>query len=210
MLRRNRPPLTPDPLGDSGLMTNTEPAPDFRRFPWVQLVFCIACLAMTGYTWMRYSYCWKMGTASLIKYGRRARLDRDTTLLMPSARDASRMDNRYVELSGDMTPRPSTSRYKRQGNWQATFYVADSYVLADLNAEGNLVEGWFEKKGRLHIGPRGRRNIFFDTTASRFHPASVAGIVVGAMGCFIFVLYLRGWLRERKALASEPPQDMIA
>jgi hypothetical protein len=36
---------------------------------------------------------------------------------------------------------------------------------------------------------------------SRFHPASVAGLVVGAMGCFIFGLYLRRWLRERKAAA---------
>jgi hypothetical protein len=45
---------------------------------------------------------------------------------------------------------------------------------------------------------------------SRFHGASIAGIVVGAMGCFIFGLYLRGWLRERKALAGQPEQDMIA
>jgi hypothetical protein len=44
----------------------------------------------------------------------------------------------------------------------------------------------------------------------RFHPASVAGIVVGAMGVFIFGLYLRRWLRERKALAREPQRDMIA
>jgi hypothetical protein len=46
--------------------------------------------------------------------------------------------------------------------------------------------------------------------ASRFTGASVAGLVVGAMGCFIFGLYLRAWLRERKALASQPGQDMIA
>jgi hypothetical protein len=50
----------------------------------------------------------------------------------------------------------------------------------------------------------------FDTSASGFRPASIAGFVVGAMGCFIFGLYLRAWLREKKALASEPPQDMIA
>jgi hypothetical protein len=30
------------------------------------------------------------------------------------------------------------------------------------------------------------------------------------MGCFIFGLYLRAWLRERKALASEPQRDIIA
>ena len=45
---------------------------------------------------------------------------------------------------------------------------------------------------------------------SRPISTSVAGLVVGAMGCFIFGLYLRRWLRERKALASEPPGDMIA
>jgi hypothetical protein len=188
----------------------TEPVPTsaFRRFPWIQLVFCIACLTMTGWTWMRFSYCWKMGAASLVKYGYRSRLDQDTTLLAPSAYDASRMDNRYVELSGHMTPRPVTSRFEK-GNWQATFYVAEDYVLANLEARGNLVEGQFEMKGRLHFGHHGEYT-FFDTTASRFHSASLAALVVGAMGVFIFGLYLRAWLRERKALASGPPQDMIA
>jgi hypothetical protein len=49
-----------------------------------------------------------------------------------------------------------------------------------------------------------------DTAASRFTGASIAGLVVGAMGVFIFGLYLRAWLRDRKALASQPGQDMIA
>jgi hypothetical protein len=40
-----------------------------------------------------------------------------------------------------------------------------------------------------------------DACASRYHAASVAGLVVGAMGSFIFGLYLRRWLRERKAAA---------
>ncbi|MHC5058658.1 MAG: hypothetical protein ACYTKD_28705 [Planctomycetota bacterium] len=40
--------------------------------------------------------------------------------------------------------------------------------------------------------------------------SAVAGLVVGAMGCFIFGLYLRRWLRERKALASQPGRDIIA
>jgi len=36
-----------------------------------------------------------------------------------------------------------------------------------------------------------------DTSASRFHPASVAGLVVAAFGTFVFGLYLRGWVKER-------------
>ncbi|MHC5054373.1 MAG: hypothetical protein ACYTKD_06610 [Planctomycetota bacterium] len=46
--------------------------------------------------------------------------------------------------------------------------------------------------------------------ASRLTGTSIAGLVVGAMGCFIFGLYLRRWLIDRKALASQPGQDMIA
>jgi hypothetical protein len=41
-------------------------------------------------------------------------------------------------------------------------------------------------------------------------PWRPAWLVIGAMGVFIFGLYLRRWLRERKALASQPVQDMIA
>ena len=32
-------------------MTDPDPSP-FRRFPWIQLVFCIACLSMAAWTWM--------------------------------------------------------------------------------------------------------------------------------------------------------------
>jgi len=41
-------------------------------------------------------------------------------------------------------------------------------------------------------------------------PWRPACLVVGAMGCFIFGLYLRRWLRERKALARQPQQDIVA
>ena len=30
----------------------TESGADTPGFPWVQLVFCVACLAMTAWTWM--------------------------------------------------------------------------------------------------------------------------------------------------------------
>ncbi|MHC5059006.1 MAG: hypothetical protein ACYTKD_30495 [Planctomycetota bacterium] len=38
-------------------MSDVDPRP-FRRFPWVQLVFCVVCLSMAACLWMRYSYCW--------------------------------------------------------------------------------------------------------------------------------------------------------
>jgi hypothetical protein len=45
---------------------------------------------------------------------------------------------------------------------------------------------------------------------SRFHSASVGGLIVGAMGCFIFGLYLRWWLRERRATAHQSERGMRA
>jgi hypothetical protein len=37
-----------------------------------------------------------------------------------------------------------------------------------------------------------------DTTASRFTGASVAGLVIGAMGASVFAVALRHWLGERR------------
>ena len=39
----------------------------------------------------------------------------------------------------------------------------------------------------------------FLVDASRFHPASIAGLMVGAMGLFVLTLALGHWLRERRA-----------
>jgi hypothetical protein len=64
--------------------------------------------------------------------------------------------------------------------------------------------------GRLDDIFPGTGVLWIDTTASRFHSASVAGLVIGAMGCFIFGLYLRRWLCDRKALANGPQQDMVS
>ena len=42
---------------------------------------------------------------------------------------------------------------------------------------------------------------YVNSRASRFHPASITGLVVGAMGVAVFVMCLRTWFRERKAAA---------
>ena len=42
--------------------------------------------------------------------------------------------------------------------------------------------------------------IFINTDRSRFTGASIAGLVVGAMGVFVFAVALRHWLKERRKL----------
>ncbi|MHC4200860.1 MAG: hypothetical protein ACYSU0_12785 [Planctomycetota bacterium] len=44
----------------------------------------------------------------------------------------------------------------------------------------------------------GARAICLDTTASRFTGASIAGLVVGAMGVFVFAAAFLHWRRQRR------------
>jgi hypothetical protein len=49
-----------------------------------------------------------------------------------------------------------------------------------------------------------------DEGSGRLHGASVAGLVVGAMGVFVFVVALRHWLREKKMRENESPSALRA
>ena len=184
-----RAPLTLNPLGDSGLVTESEPTPVFRRFPWIQLVFCLACLSVAAWVWMRYSYAWDVTNIPSDTWG----------------------EGLYVECSGE--------RLVLAEHFRSDFIAGGAdgtrpLAFLHCNLSGVLFVG--RVKGRAitdydEYTVRFVRPVpFLDTTASRLHPASVSGLVVGAMGCFIFGLYLRRWLRERKALVSQPGQDMIA
>jgi hypothetical protein len=199
-------PLIRDPLGDTGLVTEPEPTPVFRRFPWTQLVFCVACLSMTAWTWMRHSYC---------------------RTVSPLLQQRPRSEAGYGPLNGRYGLISGRIRLATIRRWcskapirldqdespahhfvalESTSGVMGVRVLADQGREF-LPGQEVVLRGRLtHVA----RSLAIDTTASRFTGASIAGLVVGAMGCFIFGLYLRGWLRERKALASQPERDMIA
>ncbi|MHC4249526.1 MAG: hypothetical protein ACYS9X_10410 [Planctomycetota bacterium] len=81
------------------------------------------------------------------------------------------------------------------------YYTGPESDFKELTFRGRI---WTRRGGHSPVWAK------VDTAASRFTGASIAGLVVGAMGCFIFGLYLRARLRERKAFASQPGQDMIA
>jgi hypothetical protein len=187
-------------------VTEPEPTTCRYRFPWVQLVFCIACLSMAAWMWMRYSYCWQVGSPELDD---------------PFAYSSGAWPvGAYVEVLGrlesrEFTPDPDT------GQWRviATNSI-DRFMAVRVVGRGRppepLADGMRRLRGRVHtIQFPSADNQFgaihrVDTDDSRLHGASVAGLVVGAMGVFIFGLYLRRWLSERKALARQPGQHMIA
>ena len=81
--------MTLGAIGDTRLVTEPDPRSPFRRFPWAQLAFCLACLAMTAWTWMRYSYAWDVTPAEL------------------SSEDAAGWDGRYVFFNSDQVGWPN-------------------------------------------------------------------------------------------------------
>ena len=45
--------------------------------------------------------------------------------------------------------------------------------------------------------------LLVDAVASRCHGGTIAGLVVGAMGAFVFTVALRHWLGERRKFREE-------
>jgi hypothetical protein len=80
--------------------------------------------------------------------------------------------------------------------------LAGGEVLAVQGSSMSLEEAsrrtfWM---GRLF---RAKYSLMLDSSASRFTGASVAGLVVGAMGVFVFAVALRHWHGERRAFEME-------
>ncbi|MHC5053624.1 MAG: hypothetical protein ACYTKD_02780 [Planctomycetota bacterium] len=106
---------------------------------------------------------------------------------------------RYVRLRG----------YVRGKCWNSSYYVhatahgVDGVVVDRASGGTPVGPGHVDLSGRVYVawvsyGPyEGALKV--DSTASRFHPASVASLVVAAFGAFVSALYLRRWFVERRA-----------
>jgi len=150
---------------------------------------------------MRYSYCWDMDQWVT---------ERQTGNMAAWPHTA------WVSLRGVVT---STASRRQRGHENLH---PDFVELTPRHLQGYIPivsvgdSSGFQKGAEVRMRVRAQcvgghqLGIEIDARGSRFTGASIAGLVVGAMGVFIFGLYLRAWHRERKALASEPVQDMIA
>ena len=148
---------------------------------------------MTAWTWMRYSYAWDTAVMDLDQTWEREK--------------ALSLKDRYVRIHGDL--RESIHNPGRR----------DVAVLHDPRHE-DVGVGVLHWGASLPVGSdsqtvSGRVDVLelsgyppqmflfsIDAGASRFHPASIAGLVVGVMGVFIFGLYLTRRLRVRAATRS--------
>ncbi len=170
---------------------NSTPAAPHTRFPYGPALLCLGCLVMCGYTWMRYSYAWSVTPGTLRS---------EKTPLVGEGRWP---DCAYVRVRGIQT----SDRIEDGGViYLQGYWFPDSQSSPRSYSPPPAPGAPGEWVGRIAMEGVAK----LDTAASRFYPASVAGLVVGAMGLFVFGLYLRSWFIGRKTLAHKPGQEIVA
>jgi hypothetical protein len=162
------------------------------RFPFVGALLCAACLAAAAWTWMMYSYCWNVSLKDVAN---------DPIVLL------KRQLGRYERVEGVCLGRWSRANC---GGLLVADHV-DPTVAYEIVIKG-------EGMPAVATGDRlvftGRMDPFvtvddplcgtMDISGSRFTGASIAGLVVGAMGVFVFAVALRHWFEERRRFREEP------
>jgi hypothetical protein len=176
-----------------------------RRFPYAQLLFCLACLTMAAYLFVSSLMCVELTPDEIGPpvYGGDA--------LGPS----HPLEGQYVRLSGVVGESQHYPRHPGRYVIVRDATIAVFTVLVHVDAGRQVSEGAAGRfAGRVTLidfcGCGADHEVVVDTSAYRFTGATMAGLLVGTMGVLVLGLYLRRWLIERKALASQPQQDMIA
>ena len=174
------------------MLDELDPTRPGARFPWAVTVFCAACVAAAAWTFMRFSYAWPVSLQELSADG-----------MTP---EGQWFQGRYVTFSGA----PQPGRGGRFWVWRTKLRQDDPSEVTAAECIGphrSRGEG-FERRFQGRAGIRERYlnplvhmpsySIVIDCGAGRWTGASVAGLVVGAMGVFVFTLHLRRWLGVRR------------
>ncbi len=174
-------------------MAQSPAEPDRKppRFPYVAALLCAACIGAAAWTWMRYSYCWDIT---------------EWTTQQHKGEKGGWPDQAYASLTGRV-------EYIRDYRDPEGFGVITLMWTCETGSNGDDIKvkdptvfhlgQTASVRGRAHLGyseQDGEAYLYWlDTYASRLHGASIAGLVVGAMGVFVFTVALRHWLNQRRA-----------
>ncbi len=186
------------------------------RFPYIAALLCAACLGAAAWTWMRYSYCWEIAPEDIASWrfsetSRGFAMGRFIRLRGALNGPAFDLPNGTVEavLYDPETGEPFAGirfvGHSADSNWWVTDSTGRHIYLERgpqhvLHAKADTT---FSGRERGEVTDTGLVRTFLDTTASRFTGASIAGLVVGAMGVFVFTVALRHWLGERRRFREE-------
>lgn len=178
------------------------------RFPWAPALLAVASVAIAAWLWMRYSYAWEVTPGVLTQEAgffssRRQSWDRAYarvrgTIRMKQMISMGSQSDRILtvwvrESANDRTDAGGDPGIPRINAVQVMIPVDD---LPEPYQRG-------EWTGRVDVPSSAYDEPTLDTTASRFAPESVAGLVVGAWGLFVFALHLLPWLAERRVASDQ-------
>ncbi|MHC4248869.1 MAG: hypothetical protein ACYS9X_07050 [Planctomycetota bacterium] len=190
-------------MSDPG--TPEHPGP---RFPWGPALLAAASVVLAAWLWMRYSYAWAVTPS---------RLRREAGFA--SSRKQS-WDRAYARLEGargiylEFRPRVDVARIRvgelvrEETNGKTVTWSAFTWSLPHIDhavavtiPRRDMPEPFRrdEWTGRVEAPSSSSSVPGLDATAGRLTPESVAGLVVGAWGTFVFAMYLRRWLASRRA-----------
>jgi hypothetical protein len=153
---------------------------------------------MAVWTWMRYSYAWPTTPKALAQAGPEA----DGAYAQVSGlvqRGAAYQPLDFWQHYHDLYVDESTDRFTV---WESEELSSKYVVCWDVKGKTEAEGGRMSLVGRIDFARFDDRAVGGPTMlvdASRFHPASVAGLVVAAFGTLVFALYLRRWIVERRA-----------
>jgi len=173
---------------------HAEDRPKPPHFPYIGALLCAACLGAAVWTWMTYSYAWEITAAHVGTL--RGVLDH-----------GSRPQSEYLCLRGKVAimDAPLTEDSVAVSFWTGPL-EAISVDLVPPSGAGLKENAEVRLYGRLVPSHRSRPSepteywgFAFSTAASRFTGVSIAGLVVGAMGVFVFAVALRHWIERRRA-----------
>ena len=169
------------------------------RFPYVAAVLCAACVGAAGWTSMRCSYAWDVTPEDFWEKD----LVEINGRFVPQTTDG-RYDGRYVRAHGIVSDSGTHIAYGWLPRIQA--FGEWGYVNIELPGKDSLIQ-YVDRSGAIDgrlcsgFGVAGWPTI--DMNASRLTWRSITGLVVGAMGVFVFAVYLRHWLKERRASGEQ-------
>jgi hypothetical protein len=163
------------------------------RFPYVGALLCAACVGVAAWLFLRYSYSWELRPDEFVRLHRSG-----------GARGVlSRLRDRYAtfrfvrgDRSEDLSVGHILARIESGEAARLHVYFADTPTA---RASEDVV-----LSGRVCVGENHDGVAFiFDPSSSRWTPQTIAGLVVGAMGVFVFTVALRHWLRERRCFRED-------
>jgi len=161
---------------------------------------------MAGYLCMRYSYAWDVTLSDLtpddcgVRGSGGTGLEPTYVRIRPAdgttwiAQDAEHPLAEGFLLVHEFARDDAARRPSRKLSPKWNFYVWGPAKASDLAFKGRLNHfGHEDADGYIPI---------VMTWASRWRPASIAGLVVGAMGVFVLTVALRQWLKERRVFGA--------